>query len=121
LAGVSEFVIVPTLDTSQANTIVVNGSRGSYETHYSYELRLLDDSGRGGSIDALLLPTAPVGSGPTWAATPRSVTPRGVNFTADDTEDMGSVTVIPASCDVGAGRLACATGTDFRVWKVDRG
>jgi hypothetical protein len=87
---------------------------------YDGEVRLLSDDLRGADVDALLLPTRPIGGPADWGATPQSLSVTGLDLDGNERKTLGQVTVIPASCDVAASRLACATATDFQVWKVDR-
>jgi hypothetical protein len=80
-----------------------------------------DDLRSGSGIDAVMLPTRPYGGTAEWDAAVQSITVTGVDLDGNERTTLGTLTVIPASCDVGGGRVACATDTNFRVWKVDRG
>jgi hypothetical protein len=120
LPGTGNHVVVPTLEGDKAGSVVANPGSSSYTSYYG-DVRLVGGPLRSGEIDALLLPTRPAGAPETWSATSQDVDISGVQFANGRQTDMGTITVIPASCSVAASRLGCATLTDFRVWKVDRG
>jgi hypothetical protein len=118
--GSDNFMIVPALDQNKPSSIVVEPRRGRNQV-YDSEVRLLALDLNRGDIDALQLPTRPYGGTAEWDATPQSLTVTGLDLDGNDRKTLGQVTVIRGSCDVAASRLACATATDFQVWKVNRG
>jgi hypothetical protein len=118
LPRAAEFVILPTLENDKAGSAVANLKKGTFNRNY-YDVRLRDDPKLSGDVDAVLLPTRPAGAAAEWAGTAQPLAIEGVNFGDGASTDLGTVTAIPASCDVGGSRLACATATDFRVWTID--
>jgi hypothetical protein len=112
----AQFVFVPTMENGRSGTAVVNVDGGGADP-YSYNVRLRDGKRlSGGKVDALMIPSGPTAQ---WLVAPQSVALRGLDLASEGTTDVGTVTVIPASCDVRASRLACATDVGFGVWKVD--
>ncbi|GIJ57662.1 Hsp70 family protein [Virgisporangium aurantiacum] len=118
--GTDNFMIVPALQQDKFSSIVVEPTRGLNHI-YDSEVLLLADDLNGGDIDALMLPTHPFGAAADWDAIPQSLTVTGLDLDGDNRKTLGQVTIRRASCDVAASRLACATATDFQVWKIGRG
>jgi hypothetical protein len=111
-----QFIFVPTKENGRRGTAVADVS-GGRATSYVHDVRLRDGQRlSGGKVDALMIPT---GTTAEWAVTAQSATLQGLDLATEDKTDVGTVTVIPASCDVRASRLACTTDVGFGVWKVD--